>query len=1855
MIPRIYDNSFTTYESNGLGLLVDAISCQVEEESNGDFELTLLYPSDGSFFYALKQDNLIKADASDSLKGQLFRIDTISKPLNGQVTVYAKHITFDLAKNSLNEDVNERNIKCENAGKHMLQSSDADSRFTIESNIEMLGNYNMDRKTDCLSAIAGTRGSLIDTFGNGPKLLRDNFTIKVLARRGKDNNVLIAYKKNITGFTLEEDYTEIINIIKPYATYTENEVEKTLYIDEIGVKSSRYVEGDIAKSKWMDFSDDFEDDETPTQEKLKNLAEKYFNDNNCDLPKMSYKIEFQPLSQTEEYKADGLAELEHIGMDDSIYIFNSMYGIRDRVKVIKTTYNVLTEKYISIELGDPKTTLALGSIINKNNPDTVTKDEVKDLINKGNKKDYPNTLPAVPVITIDRAGFKTVSLSWTFDNKPYYDYEVYASQEQGFTPNAFDLIFKGKASAFLHEVECAQTWYYKVRAINTYGNATDFSKEVSATTTKISDAAEYFQEAAIESALIGSLNADVINAGKLKGTYIDARNLTVTDGNGDTTLSVSSDGEISIKEGLIQLNQDGIAVNHTNQENTEIAKTVMDEEGFRILDRNGNELADIGSQGSHFANLSVDGDFRHYPTAQIIDRQPNWNANYYVAKIATGDGTGRDEVNKADSLQTVLRTLKENGCMFFNAIFINLEEGVRIREKIILQDFYGTLLQINLGKDAVLRLKEGSVLEDNHCRIQFYGDTDIDILGDDITSEKINKLPCIEVEDDNGLRLASCSYVQFGWIRLRGKDNNSYFANLYTGANLHVMCCDISNVKATAYVDSTSRFTISYCRGNIEKLAYAVGGGMISKSIQVPKHTNNSEVYYPAVDLSDGVAGQLIQYDTMFQDTYSNDPDTNTMRIFPTVKQFSEREGEGNEDTANLVNLVGQGKFREGYKSLHGYGIFEQFGGDTSDTAKSESLQEFCESRENYNIYLRMTRVDNNTNAVVPRVRFKLSNGEYTGEYTAYYKLDPLTSPLVGDGSGAQVTDYSPTEDRKLPKELADKIAKFGVYSIEFQSDLIKDYLVVDAVKLVIRGNSRSDSGEDTTEVKAIGKILANALNVRATPGTNGEYVGLLAHGDTVEIVEVDSSTGWYKIKWENGYAYITNKSEYVEIISGDPNGTTTVQKVEVLADNLNVRSGAGTGYSSIGIVPKGFTADIIETDPNTGWYKIKYNGDYGWVTNNTQYVKVVTGTTTVVKELYNGAKVAEFAESYYNARNNYTSAKSWDNGFTYGETTPCNSNASGSQTSSYSIWEKSTKGNYWKMIDDSTLMILCLQGYAYSESPYASLTKFNTYHNNRLQVNSSYDGAITPTISGSLARTAAEIAQYFYSLGQVITLKDDYSNLQKGDLIFYARKTSSGAYERPSRWKYISHCAICIGQDSNGNAQMIDAQSNPGEKHSDGWYTGLKKDLVKNQKPETIVLVARPSSKVTSGGSTSGGTTPGGTTGGNTSTTTSKIREIICATAMKIVGMHNNRQANYSQYWRTTDLDSLVTIKGRTETVLGTTYTQPSWVKIGVTYGFDCSSTVGCCYDQAGISYMKGLSCAAGTLQSTAKSHGAKFWRYADSGLSQCKPGDIVMYANNGYTVTTSNMTTVRTHHTAIYMGDGYIAEASGYNTGIQYHKRTFNNQCFFIRLPELTTADSSSSPSVIVKEEYTNCFNERGTIDGKSYIYRLHDARCTCYSASESNTSGASGLGTHMGKTVASLNIPYGTKIYVPALKGQTWTNANGSKVTLDGVFTVTDTGLGMFDFDIVAGSTSSACYSNYANPTRMEVYVLEWGTSSKNTWSYTDSYKWAYNNGVLSRYKSAFKNYISNGGVLMNCLKFYNDDANIRSSTYWSVLNS
>ena len=1024
MIPRIYDDSFSNYESNGLGLLVDTTECQVEEESNGVFELTLVYPVTGSFFNALVKDNIIKAHASDELKNQLFRIDTISKPENGQVKVYAKHVSFDLEKNTLNEDVNIRDVSCEGAGNQMLKKSDCDSRFTIKSNIEMLGNYVMDRKTDVLSAIAGTRGSLIDTYGNGAKLLRDNFTISVLNRRGKDNNVLIAYKKNLTGFTLDEDSSEIINRIKPYASYTdENNNEVCVYIDEVYVDSERLTEGDIIKSKWIDFSDKFDYEEIPTQEKLRLYAKQYFTNNNCDLPKLSYKIEFQPLSQTEEYK-DMLADLEHIGMDDTAYIANSMYGIRDQARVIKTKYDVLAEKYISIELGDPKT--SLGSIIKGANSDTVTKDEVKDIVNKVNKKDYPNTLPDIPIISVDRQGFKTVSLSWQCENKPYYSYEVYASQERGFTPNAFDLIFKGQASAFLHEVECGQTWYYRVRAVNTYNNATDFSNEVSATTTKISDASEYFKEAAIESALIGSLNADVINAGKIKATHVELRGIKVPDGNGNTTFSVSTAGIVQLIQGLIKISDEGIRINLVDSENSILGYVLYDGQGVQIFTQLDEAISHFTREGSYIDNL-VASHIQCNELLKIANRS-GCSTSWYIAAECTGDGTGRDEENKATSLKDVLRRIRQYGLHFTEKLTINIESGI-INEEIVIQDFYGTMIQINVAKGVVIDTSK-FVFEDCSARIYLTGETNnVSCIDSAITAYELNSRPVIKTGEDKLFQVRNCSYVQIRGFQLKGSGN---CVEGISGSKIFLNDCDLKGFSYGAYADDTSQICMGACRGRVNYMAYIGYGAVFSSTAGIPKCSQS--------DLVDkrqsGIWVQEVSYsqlDTLQAETTTTETSTNIKESFDITDLYTKVEGTG-LGTSSRQGYTGQGKYKS-YKAHRGYIILP-----------SSQIIQSIQAKESYTLKLKLTRrnTEHGYNSKTPHPIIRAVGD---GIETAYWDC----SVRFARGESQVIT---------LPDSIKNAIVQGATRLELWAGSNQQQYSFYDNVSLIVEGaNKQSSSG----------------------------------------------------------------------------------------------------------------------------------------------------------------------------------------------------------------------------------------------------------------------------------------------------------------------------------------------------------------------------------------------------------------------------------------------------------------------------------------------------------------------------------------------------------------------------------------------------------------------------------------------------------------------------------------------------------------------------------------------------------------------------------------------------------------------------
>lgn len=101
---------------------------------------------------------------------------------------------------------------------------------------------------------------------------------------------------------------------------------------------------------------------------------------------------------------------------------------------------------------------------------------------------FPDTLPTKPMSVRASGLFRNIQVMWAFDRSTYISaYEVYASKNAGFTPVSTDLVWSGLDSGYTHKASLGETWYFKVRAINTHGTPSEYSDEVSASTTQVVD------------------------------------------------------------------------------------------------------------------------------------------------------------------------------------------------------------------------------------------------------------------------------------------------------------------------------------------------------------------------------------------------------------------------------------------------------------------------------------------------------------------------------------------------------------------------------------------------------------------------------------------------------------------------------------------------------------------------------------------------------------------------------------------------------------------------------------------------------------------------------------------------------------------------------------------------------------------------------------------------------------------------------------------------------------------------------------------------------------------------------------------------------------------------------------------------------------------------------------------------------------------------------------------------------------------------------------------------------------------------------------------------------------------------
>lgn len=328
--------------NNGIGVLVDAISCIVTHQLNGEDELKMTYPITGQFFDQIEPRAVIVADVERTRGNQPYRIYRITKPINGKVTIYARHLAYDL-RGVVVEPFTASTIQAALAGlkTHAMTLNP----FTFSTTRTTASTFRVRVPTSVWDLMGGQQGSLLDIYGG--EYTFDGYNITLENRVGANNGVSVRYGVNMTDLTQDEN---IANCYTGVVAYWADEDGNVVYSPVISAGGTYgYV-----KILSVDMSDKWEN--KPTKAQLISAATSYITANKIGVPQVSWTVGFVPLDTTEEYK--DLAVLEQVGIGDTVAVKFERLGVDASARVNRIVWDVLQDRYDSVSLGSVKANIA---------------------------------------------------------------------------------------------------------------------------------------------------------------------------------------------------------------------------------------------------------------------------------------------------------------------------------------------------------------------------------------------------------------------------------------------------------------------------------------------------------------------------------------------------------------------------------------------------------------------------------------------------------------------------------------------------------------------------------------------------------------------------------------------------------------------------------------------------------------------------------------------------------------------------------------------------------------------------------------------------------------------------------------------------------------------------------------------------------------------------------------------------------------------------------------------------------------------------------------------------------------------------------------------------------------------------------------------------------------------------------------------------------------------------------------------------------------------------------------------------------------------------------------------------------
>lgn len=356
MIPILYESNESAFQTQGLGTLVDCLSCVVTEERNGTFECEFTYPINGRNFDLITPGRIIYCWHDETKTGQPFDIVGYTKPLDGVVTFRAVHVSYRLT-----EYVTRAPSWAQQTPTMFFNSlfsstyTEPTPTFNFWTDIDKQGYVAAadGPPKSVRSIMGGMEGSVLDAFGGEYEF--DRFLVRLWENRGRQTNQTIRYGVNLAEYNDDTSYLGTYSAVIPYWTGTDANGNEEMVVGD-KVESSVVTYNGRQAVVALDLTEKLDPTSVPTKAQVESAAANYLLTHTPWVPAKTISVDFVNLAEVGEFEE--YRTLLTCRLCDQVRVVFPAYKMDANYKIVKTTYNVLTERYEGMELGHLSTTLA---------------------------------------------------------------------------------------------------------------------------------------------------------------------------------------------------------------------------------------------------------------------------------------------------------------------------------------------------------------------------------------------------------------------------------------------------------------------------------------------------------------------------------------------------------------------------------------------------------------------------------------------------------------------------------------------------------------------------------------------------------------------------------------------------------------------------------------------------------------------------------------------------------------------------------------------------------------------------------------------------------------------------------------------------------------------------------------------------------------------------------------------------------------------------------------------------------------------------------------------------------------------------------------------------------------------------------------------------------------------------------------------------------------------------------------------------------------------------------------------------------------------------------------------------------